>query len=425
MADTTPQIPPLPSGSSHSISRRRQWLVVLLLALAVAVAVVLIWLGGQQRASGGAVTNDQSADAAASRVFHPTRTQLRDLKISPVTLMTFRSERVTDGKIALNADKTTPVFSPYSGRVRKVLANLGDHVKQGQPLLAVEASEFAQGQSDLITAENSLKSARAQLALAHTNETRKHALYDAKGGSLQDWQQSQSDFVAAENNSRSAEAALTLVRNRLRIQGKTDAEIAALENPERMSAESFVLSPISGTVTDRQVGLGQYIQSGASNPVYTIGDLSTVWLVGNVREADAPLVRRGQTIEVRVMALPGEVFSAKLTYVSPSVDAITRRLSVRAAINNPEGLLKPEMFASFNVITGGDSAAPGVPASAVVYEGDTARVWVLGSGNSITLRQIRAGRTNRGFVEVVGGLAPGEQVVTSGSLFIDRAARVD
>jgi cobalt-zinc-cadmium efflux system membrane fusion protein len=125
------------------------------------------------------------------------------------------------------------------------------------------------------------------------------------------------------------------------------------------------------------------------------------------------------------MALPGEVFNAKLTYVSPSVDAITRRLSVRAEINNPEGLLKPEMFASFNVITGGDSAAPGVPASAVVYEGDTARVWVLDSGNSISLRQIRAGRTNRGFVEVVGGLAPGEQVVTSGSLFIDRAARVD
>jgi cobalt-zinc-cadmium efflux system membrane fusion protein len=270
---------------------------------------------------------------------------------------------------------------------------------------------------------NALNTARAQLALAQTNEQRKHALFDAKGGSMQDWQQSQSDMVAAQNNVRSAEATLALVRNRLRIQGKTDAEIATLGNSGRMNPEAFVLAPISGTVTDRQVGRGQYIQSGASNPVYAIGDLSTVWLIGNVREADAALMRRGQPVEVRVLALPGRMFKAKLTYVAPSVDPNTRRLAVRAEIDNPDGVLKPEMFASFTIVTGGESSAPGVPERAIVYEGDAARVWVVNDDDTIVLRQIQIGGTSQGMVEAVAGLTPGEKVVTSGTLFIDRAGR--
>jgi cobalt-zinc-cadmium efflux system membrane fusion protein len=416
-----PTSPPPPE--SRSMSRRQQWLLVLILALLAGAALGFGWLWGQLRASPAATTNEPAASTAPQGTFRPTTAQLASLKVAPVGSMTFRTERVTDGKIALNGDKSTPVFSPYSGRVTRVLANLGDHVKQGQPLLVVEATEFVQGQNDLLSAVNALNTARAQLVLAQTNEQRKHALFDAKGGSMQDWQQSQSDMVAAQNNVRSAEATLALVRNRLRIQGKTDAEIATLGNSGRMNPEAFVLAPISGTVTDRQVGRGQYIQSGASNPVYAIGDLSTVWLIGNVREADAALMRRGQPVEVRVLALPGRMFKAKLTYVAPSVDPNTRRLAVRAEIDNPDGVLKPEMFASFTIVTGGESSAPGVPERAIVYEGDAARVWVVNDDDTIVLRQIQIGGTSQGMVEAVAGLTPGEKVVTSGTLFIDRAGR--
>lgn len=415
-----------PLSAARALPWRTQLLIVLSLAL---VAGAALGLGERGTSLFGGRSDVQAApnaqSAAPPGTFRPLPAQLASLKVTPAATMTFRTERVTDGRIALNNDRTTPVFSPFSGRVTKILANLGDRVKQGEPLLAVEASELVQGQNDLLSAAAALDTARSQLSLAQTNEKRKHALYEAKGGSLQDWQQSKAEFVTARNNLRSAKTALAMVRNRLRILGKSEAEISALENVQKLDPVAFVRAPISGTVTDRAVGLGQYIQSGSSTPVYSIGDLSTVWLIANVREADAPLMRRGEPVEVHVLAFPGRVFKAKLTYVAPSVDPNTRRLPVRAEIENPDGALKPEMFASFSIITGGESAAPAVPEEAVVYEGDTARVWVMQQGGTLASRQIRTGRTSNGMVEALAGVMPGERVVTSGSLFIDRAAKSD
>jgi cobalt-zinc-cadmium efflux system membrane fusion protein len=423
MQDTAPTSPPPPT---RTLSRHTQLVIVLILALIVGVALGFAWLGGHFFA--GASEAKVAADAKSGvppGAFRPTPAQLANLKVAAVATMVFRAEQLTDGKIAINNDKTTPVFSPYSGRVIKVMANLGDDVKQGAPLLAVAASEFAQGQNDLLAATSALNTARSQLNLAQTNEKRKHGLYDAKAGSLQDWLQSQADLVAAENSLRAAETALGLVRNRLRILGKSDAEIGALENAKTMDPVAFVVAPISGTVIDRQVGLGQYVQSNATTPVYSIGDLSTVWLIANVREVDAPRMRLGAPVEVHVLALPERVFKAKLTYVARSVDPNTHRLPVRAEIPNRDGVLKAEMFASFSINTGGESAAPAVPEGALVYEGETARVWVAQDDGTLTSRPIRAGRVSHGMVEIVAGLVPGEKVVTSGSLFIDRAAKGD
>src|SRR5262249_4628393 len=156
-----------------------------------------------------------------------------------------------------------------------------------------------------------------------------------------------------------------------------------------------------------QVGPGQYLQSGSSTAVYTIGDLSKVWLVANVRENDAPLIERGQKIEVHVPALPGERLEATVTAVGATVDAVTHRVPVRATLINPGGKLKPGMFASFNIITSGATASPAVPEEAVVREGDEARVWVLGDGRTVGLREIRTGRTRDGMVEVLAGLSAG------------------
>jgi cobalt-zinc-cadmium efflux system membrane fusion protein len=336
--------------------------------------------------------------------------------------------QVTEGNIAIDDDLTTPVFSPYSGRVSKLLAKLGDRVERGAPLIAVEAQEFVQGQNDLISALSGLRTARSQLTLAQTNEKRAHDLYLAQGGALKDWQQTQADLAAAQNNLRSAETALAAVRNRLRILGKSDKEIAALEgepNTGKMDAMTVVVAPIGGTVTQRQVGLGQYIQSGASNPVYTIGDLSTVWLIANVREVDAPLMRVGQAVEVRVLAFPGRVFKAHLSWVAPSIDPNTRRLPVRADVENEDGALKPMMFANFSIITGDAKEAPAVPQKAIVYDGEDARIWVASNDRLVQSRAVRVGRITDGMVEILSGVSPGEQVVTSGTLFIDRAGRGD
>jgi cobalt-zinc-cadmium efflux system membrane fusion protein len=359
--------------------------------------------------------------------FRPTKAQWVGLKIEPVRLVSFRPEQVTEGNIAIDDDLTTPVFSPFSGRVIKLIAKLGDHVEAGASLFEIQASEFVQAQNDLITALANQQTARSQLAQAQTNEKRTHELYLAQGGALKEWQQAQTDLVTAQNTVRSDEIAAHAVRSRLRILGKSEHEIASLEAQptQKLDPVAIVPAPIGGTITQRQIGLGQYINStaaGASNPVYTIGNLSTAWLIANVREVDAPLMQVGLPVEVHVLAFPGRTFKAKISWVAPSIDPNTHRLSVRADVENPDRALKPGMFANFSIITGEAATAPAVPQHAIVYEGDTARVWVAGQDGTIAARPVRVGQIADGMVEILAGLSEGEKVVTSGALFIDRAA---
>lgn len=385
---------------------RKQLQIVGLIALGAAVILLLGW--GASRLS-AAQPEQPLRTATAPDSLHLTPSQLSSLTVNTVSRLAFRTEEIADGRIALNSDTATQVFSPYSGRVIRVIAGIGQHVRKGAPLFSIDASEFAQTQSDLLNANTQLK-------LARIAEERRHAAFDSKGGSLQDWQQAQADLAAAQT-------AVDSVRNRLRIFGETDEQIAALERVKTPSPVTVVSAPIDGVVTDRQVGPGQYLQSGNSTPVYTIGDLESVWLVADVREVDAPLVEVGQEIEVRVLALPNRIFKAKLTSVGSAVDPVTRRVPVRATIQNTDGKLKPQMFATFSIITSGESDALAVPEEAVVREGEAARVWVVQGANELSLRQIHTGRINNGMVEVLDGLKPGDKVVTRGSLFIDRASQ--
>jgi len=409
---------------SRSFSRWRQLAIVALSAVLVVLGFAIV-----PKLVKPTAKESLEATKASPGAFRPTEAQWAGFKIEPVRLVSFRPERVTEGNIAIDDDLTTPVFSPFSGRVTQLIAKLGDHVEPGAPLFEIQASEFVQAQNDLITALANLQTARSQLGQAQTNEKRAHELYLAQGGSLKDWQQAQTDFVTAQNTVRSDEIALHAVRNRLRILGKDDKEIASLEAQptQKLDSVTIVRAPIGGIVTQRQVGLGQYINStasGGSNPVYTIGNLSTVWLIANVREMDAPLMQLGLPVEVHVLAFPGRTFKAKISWVAPSIDPNTHRISVRADVENAGGELKPGMFANFSIITGKEETAPAVPQSAIVYEGETARVWVAGDG-MVAGRSVRPGRSTDGMVEILAGLSEGEKVVTSGALFIDRAASND
>lgn len=395
------------------------------MAVAGAALCFVLGIDGRPPKPGLSADRQPPPDRTPGR-FTPTKEEWAGLTTQRVETRLFRPEEIAEGNIAVDDDLTTPVFSPYSGRVVQLIAKLGDKVERGAPLFAVEATEFVQGANDLIAASAALKTARAQLSQAEINEKRAHELYLAKGGALKDWQQSQTELASAQNTARSADIALAAVRNRLRILAKTDRDIAALEAQPTQKLEplTIVTAPIAGTVTQRQVGLGQYIPSvtsGASGPVYTIGDLSTVWLIANIREADAGRMRVEQAVEVAVPAYPGRSYSAKLSWIAHSIDKDTRRLLVRADVENPDGSLKPMMFANFKIVTGEAATAPAVPQSAVVYEGDTARVWVARDDGTIESRNVTTDQTSDGMVEIREGLSPGETVVTRGTLFIDRA----
>jgi cobalt-zinc-cadmium efflux system membrane fusion protein len=408
--------------SLMSSFRRHRLLLAGVLLVGVIGAGFWLFNGGPSNA----VARPEKAIPEADGAFHPSDTQWSSLKLTPVRQVAFRDERATDGKIAINEDTTTPVFSPYSGRVSRLIAKPGDKVEAGAPLFAIEASEFVQGQNDLVTAVAGVDRAKSKLALAKTVETRQRELLAIRGGALKDLEQAQSDLVSAQGDMRSADIALAAVRNRLRILGRSDAEIDSLEKVDKIGAESIVKAPIGGTVIQRKIGLGQYITVGASDPVFTVGSLSTVWLVANVRESDAPRMKVGQAVEVSVLAYPNRIFNAKLAYVAPALDPVTRRLPVRAEIENPNRELLPEMFATFRIISGQERITAAVPVDSVIYEGAQARVWVARpEQKSVVTRPIEVGDTVNGLVEVRKGLQVGETVVASGTLFIDRAAQRD
>jgi membrane fusion protein, heavy metal efflux system len=367
-------------------------------------------------------TETTAQSRAALPRYVPTETEWASLTVDPVSEREFRAEHVTEGKIAVNEESSTPIFSPFAGRVIKLLVKPSDIVERGQMLFVVEATDTVQGLNDFVAALGALNSARSKLNLATIVEKRANDLYAGKAVPLKDWQQSQSDLVQAQNDMRSAETALEAVRNRLRILGRSEDQIATFEQTRQISADTPIYSPIAGTVVQRKIGPGQFISSGATDPVFVIGNLSTVWLTAFVRETEASGVAVGQEISFTLLAMPGSEFKARIDYVSAAIDPTTRRLLVRATIDNKDGLFKPEMFANVTIYSGGDRPGVGVPKQALIYEGEHVRLWVAHEDKSIELRDIETGLTNGDLVEIRTNLKAGEKIVTKGSLFIDRAA---
>jgi cobalt-zinc-cadmium efflux system membrane fusion protein len=395
--------------------------------LAVGAALLVLAGAGSYGLLKGAGARQGDSDVSSQsrkglQRYTPTPAEWASLTIEPVTEHTFRAETVTEGKVAVDEDRATPVFSPYAGRVMKLLVRPGDSVTQAQPLFVIEAADTVQAQNDFVAAFTAVNKAKSALDLAQIQDTRAKDLFEGKAVPLKDYQQSQATLIQAQNDMRSSQTALEAARNKLRILGFTDEAISTFQEKRSLNPDTTVFSPIAGTVVQRKVGPGQYVNSGASDPVFVIGDLSTVWLMAFVRESDASKVSVGQEMAVSVLALPGRPLTAHIDYVSAAIDPATRRLLVRATIDNKDGLLKPEMFANVTIYSAGDHPAVGVPKQALIYEGDQVRVWVAHEDKSIELRQIKTGLTNGDLVEVQGNLKPGEKIVTKGSLFIDRAA---
>jgi cobalt-zinc-cadmium efflux system membrane fusion protein len=393
------------------------------LALVIVAALAAGWWMRLPNADAPRNNSELSSQARrAGTRYIPTEAEWASLTFEPVTSLEFRAEHVTEGKIAVDEDRSTPVFSPYAGRVTRLLARPGDTVAQGQPLFAIEAADTVAAQNDFVTAATALNKAQSQLDLAQLQEKRARDLFEGKAVPLKDYQQAQATLISAQNDLRSSTTTLEAARNRLRILGLNEDAIAAFQDKGRINPETTIYAPIGGTVVQRKIGPGQYIAAGAADPVFVIGDLSSVWLTAFVRETEAAEIDVGDPINFTVLALPGRDLNAKVDYIATAIDPTTRRLMVRASIPNPGRQLKPEMFASVTIYSTQDHPAVGVPRQALIYEGDQVRVWVVRDDKSIELRQIKTGLVNGNIVEVIGNLAPGERIVTKGSLFIDRAA---
>ena len=411
-----------PQSRARALPARVQVLLVLILVFAVGAG---FWVAKSRTNSDARDPDANGQSKKVTGVFYPTPAQWATLTVEPVQQRVFQSEHVTEGKIAVDEDRSTPIFSPYAGRVLKLFVKPGDTVTVGQPLFTVQAADMVQAQNDFISAATALNKARSAQNLAQIIDKRQRLLYEGKAVPLKEVQNARAALDAAENDVRSAEVALEATRNRLRILGKTDQEITDFQEKGTIDPATLITAPIAGTIVQRKVGPGQYVGSGSADPVFIIGDLSTVWVVAFIRETEAPIVHVGQQIYFTVLAYPDRSFPATISYVAAALDPTTRRLLVRATVNNDAGLLKPEMFASVKILTGESDKAVAVPRDAIIYEGEAARVWVVrdkDNDKAIELRRIKVGLTNGSLVEVLKGLAPGDRVVTKGSLFIDRVA---
>ena len=278
--------------------------------------------------------------------------QMHQLEVVKVVPYAFSDQRSAIGQIAFNEDASTIVLTPFSGRVIRLIAKVGDQVKRGDPLLEIDSPEQVPPQNDFIAAQTARNKARSQLNLAQIVEKRARDLYEGKAAPFKDLQQAEAQLAAAESDMRSTDTAFDAVRIRLRILGRTDAEISELEQRGTISRVTRISAPIDGTVISRKVGPGQYVKADSGEALYVIADLSTMWLKAQIFEQDIASVRVGQEIEAKVAAAPNRIFKARIANISSASDLNTRRIMVRSEIGNSDGALKSEMFASFKIGTG-------------------------------------------------------------------------
>ncbi len=349
--------------------------------------------------------SDEPAQASSVPTVTISETQLKAIKIEPAGEHTFPQQQHAVGSIDFNQELLTQVFTPYQGRILKAFASVGETVKKDKTLFTIDSP-------DLLQAESTLIATAGVLELTSKALERLRNLYKQSAAAQKDFEQSISDQQAAEGGYRAARAAV-------KVFGKTDAEIDKIVANRKIDPALVVPSPIAGLITARNAAPGLFVQPANPPPVYIVADTSTMWMLANVPERDAPELKVGQEVQASVASLPGKTFRGKIVTIGAMVDPNTRRVLVRSEIANPDGELRAGLFANFTITLAPPKRALAVPQDGVVREGDgTMTVWVTEDRRKFVKRAVKTGLVHDGFVEILDGLKPGDLVATEGSLFI-------
>jgi len=397
------------------------------IAVAAAGFACLLLLFASLRLGAESVASVEAGGKPSSKnpdIVRVSADQLHQLGIVPVVTDQFRIQKPAIGQIAFNEDASTVVLTPFSGRVTRLIAKTGDDVKRGDPLFEIDSPEVVQAQTDLIAALHGLEKSKSQVALAKRVLDRQTGLLADKATAMREVDQARNDFAIAESDLATTQGTLMAARNRLRvIVGRDRGEVERVERERSVNPLITINAPIDGTVIGRKVGPGQYVRTDAGDPLYSIADLSTMWLKANVPENDIAHVRVGQEIEIRVTAVPDRVFKARISAIGAASDTTTRRVVVRSEIPNPDRALKSDMFASFRITIGGGDPSPVVPVEAVIRDGDQAAVWIVREPTLFHRRKVKVGLERDGRVQILEGVGAGEQVVGRGAVFVDNESR--
>jgi membrane fusion protein, heavy metal efflux system len=376
------------------------------LAAAAAIALCASQLAGNR--NGDSVKAAEVPDGAAS--VDPdsvtlTAEQAKTVKVALVMEHDFVPRHRTEGFIDFDQNRSVPVFSPWQGRIGRVLAKAGDDVRRGDALFTIQSPDLVQAESNLIAAAGVLQLTTRAL-------DRARAMFELQTAAQKDVDQATSDQQTAQANLEAARAAV-------RILGKSDAEIERIIAGRSTDSELRIESPIAGRVTARSAVPGQFVQPGNGPPPFTVADISTMWMVANVAEDEVPRVKLGQSVEASLDAYPGRTFEGRVSNIGAAVDPATHRVTVRSEIRDPRHELRPQMLGTFVIRTGAAVRSPAVPAAGVVREGDgTTEVFITRDGNRFVRRPVTVGTQEDGFDQILQGVYEGEHVATEGALFL-------
>lgn len=331
--------------------------------------------------------------------------QAASLKTMAAEQRSFRTLKNAVGSIDFNQNMLVQAFTSNPGRIVDTPLNVGDEVAKGDRLFTIDSP-------DLLQAESSLLAAAGVLELQTRTLARVRQLLKTGGGAQKDVDQATSDQQTAEGNYKAG-------RDAVRIFGKTDAEIDRIVADRKVDSILVVPSPISGRIIARNAAPGLFVQPGNAPAPYSLADISTMWMVANVIETDAPAYRIGQPVEVRVPAYPNEVFRGRVTTLGLNIDPNSHRQLVRSVIDDPQHKLRAGMLASFTIETEPPKLSVSVPLDAIVREGDgTMTVWVTSDGRKFDRRTVTIGMEQDGWRQILSGLAAGEKVASTGAIFL-------
>lgn len=392
-------------SSNHQSRTNRPVSLVLALALAGLATLTLTACG-----------KDDSAVAAVAAANTPAELDPMEVKVSAEMATSFKTAAVTQsdvasvleisGRIEANERKVTRIGAAVTGRVTDVLAETGDRVKLGQTLARVASPELTTAQLAYMRA-----SATATLAERSAERARQLIAADVIGSA---------ELQRRESEVQIARAELRAAGDQLKLMGLSSDALTSLRVQGSVAPNAAITASASGIVIERQISQGQVAQPG--DPLFTVADLSSVWVVGALPEQIARSVKTGQNVQIDVPALGLTVEEAtiagKIIYVGDTVSPETRTVTIRTQVDNKDLALKPQMLATMK-IQGAMEKTLAIPALAVVRENDKDHVYVRKAENHYRLTPVELGAASGELRPVIKGLSEGTQIVIEGAFHLN------
>lgn len=368
---------------------------VVVLVLAAAAGAAGYFLGGRNGAAPAEAKPQAPADSRAPNEikYADGAPQLSALRVAAAVEAPLPLAEPLNGRISYDEDATARISSPVAGRITALNAAVGDTVKSGQVLVTIDAPDLAAAAADTRKAE--ADESRKRLAMERTQK-----LFEAEVIPRKDLESAAADYSQSQ-----AETA----RARARLKN-------LVPNPGGGSGLSL-RSPVNGMVADRKANPSQEVQPGG-DPLFVVSNLTRLWVLIDLPEHHLAKVKAGLPVSLTVEAYPGESFRAVVSRVGQVVNPDTRRIQVRCDLANPDGRLKPEMYARVSLLTDEGKQAIRLPNSALVTEGLYSFVFVETAPHVFTKRKVTLAVQDREYSYASAGIAKGDKVVVGGALLL-------